>query len=103
DAIQGSGARFERAARIHSLAFRIVRVADGTIDGGVAATGPYDWDLVAAHAILNAAGGSILTASGETPRYNRPTPKHDAIAIAGTAPIELLGGALGRPNRSHSA
>lgn len=102
DAIQGSGARFERAARIHSLAFRIVRVADGTIDGGVAANGPYDWDLVAAHAILTAAGGSILTASGETPRYNRPTPKHDAIAMAGPALIDLLADALGRRKHSKS-
>ena len=31
----------------------------------------------------------------KTPRYNRPTPKHDAIAMAGPALIETLANALG--------
>jgi myo-inositol-1(or 4)-monophosphatase len=96
DSMQGAGARFERAARIHSLAFRIARVADGTVDGGVAAFGPHDWDLVAAHAILSAAGGSMLTAGGETLRYNRQSTKHDSIAMAGPGLIDELTEALGR-------
>ncbi|MCP8939216.1 3'(2'),5'-bisphosphate nucleotidase CysQ [Alsobacter sp. SYSU M60028] len=102
DALHASGAGIERAARIHSLALRIVRVADGTLDGGVAANGPHDWDLAAAHAILMAAGGVMLTAEGETPLYNRRSTRHDAVAMAGPELVEPLAAALGRRERSRS-
>lgn len=86
---------FERAARIHSLAFRIARVADGIIDGGIADEGAHDWDIAAAHAILNEAGGELLSVGGIAPTYNKPSTVHGMIA-AGHRPIaEALAAALG--------
>jgi myo-inositol-1(or 4)-monophosphatase len=74
---------FRQAPRIHSLAFRMVRVADGTVDAGLASEKAHDWDLAAAHAILSGAGTTLIGASGKVPTYNRPSTMHEPLA-AGT-------------------
>jgi len=83
DAMQGERLPFQRMPRIHSLAYRFVRVAEGAIDGGLASGSAHDWDLAAAHAILTGAGGVIRTVGGETPVYNRASTVHEPMVAAG--------------------
>ena len=82
--------RFARGAgpvaclpKIPSLALRIARVADATLDVGFASTNSHDWDIAAADLILREAGGRLTDLTGATPVYNRPRPTHgDLIAVA---------------------
>lgn len=76
DHLQG----FERTSRVHSLALRLARIAEGWADAGVAEAHAHDWDLAAAHAILNEAGLVLHTTEQTEPLYNRPSTRHPAIA-----------------------
>ncbi|MFO1147671.1 MAG: 3'(2'),5'-bisphosphate nucleotidase CysQ [Alsobacter sp.] len=78
-------AAFDRAPRVHSLAYRIIHVADGRIDGGLAGGRSHDWDLAAAHAVLLAAGGVLVDGFGRPPRYNRASTLQPPLAAAGTS------------------
>jgi myo-inositol-1(or 4)-monophosphatase len=87
------------APRVHSLAYRIINVADGRIDGGLAGGRSNDWDLAAAHAVLLAAGGVLLDGFGRAPRYNRQTVVQAPLAASGlplapalTDAVRRLGG-----------
>jgi myo-inositol-1(or 4)-monophosphatase len=86
DLLHESHGPFERASRIHSLAYRMAWVADGGIDGGIANAGAHDWDIAAAHAILNEAGGELFSVGGIVPSYNKPSTIHGMIA-AGHKPL----------------
>ncbi|MET0430488.1 MAG: 3'(2'),5'-bisphosphate nucleotidase CysQ [Microvirga sp.] len=69
--------------KIPSLALRIARVADGTLDVGFASTNSHDWDIAAADLILREAGGRLTDLAGAIPVYNRPRTTHgDLIAAA---------------------
>lgn len=95
DLLHDSHGPFERAPRIHSLAYRMARVADGGMDGGIANAGAHDWDIAAAHAILIEAGGELLSVTGIPPVYNQPSTMHGMIA-AGALPLaQKLAVALG--------
>lgn len=76
-------AAFERAPKVHSLAYRIIHVAAGRVDGGLAGGRSHDWDLAAAHAILLAAGGVLVDGFGQAPRYNRQSTVKPPLAAAG--------------------
>ena len=78
-----------RPPRIPSLALRIARVADGTVDAGLVSTDARDWDIAAADLILHEAGGALTTLDGDKPVYNRPEPSHGELAAG--------------PQRLHSA
>ncbi len=78
-------ARIERGPKVHSLAYRIVHVAEGRFDAGLAGGRSHDWDLAAAHAILSAAGGTLVDAAGREARYNRASTVHAPLAATGTA------------------
>ena len=69
--------------RIHSLALRLVRVAQGEIDAAVAGGSGHDWDLAAADLLVHEAGGLMTTLDGEPLVYNRPTPVHGVLVAAG--------------------
>ncbi|WP_114945218.1 inositol monophosphatase family protein [Microvirga calopogonii] len=73
----------ERLPKVPSLALRLARVADGTIDVGLVSANAQDWDIAAADLILQEAGGRLTGFDGSTPVYNRPQPSHDEmIAVA---------------------
>lgn len=86
----------DRAPKVHSLAYRIVNVADGRIDAGLAGGRSNDWDLAAAHAVLLAAGGLLLDGFGRAPRYNRPTTVQPPLAASGQALAPVLTAAIRR-------
>ncbi len=71
-----------RPPRIPSLALRIVRVADGSIDGGLVSSDARDWDIAAADLVLREAGGILSTTTGQAPRYNEEEPVHGELVAA---------------------
>ena len=75
-----------RPPRIPSLALRIVRVAEGSVDVGLVSADARDWDIAAAEIVLTEAGGRLTDFAGQTPPYNRPDPCHGELAAA---PAEL--------------
>lgn len=80
--------------RIPSLALRLARVADGTIDAAIAGGASHDWDLAAADLLVHEAGGAITQFGGVPLIYNRPEPRHGMLVAAGrgrhAALLELL-------------
>jgi myo-inositol-1(or 4)-monophosphatase len=76
--------------RIHSLALRLVRVAQGTIDAAIAGGSSHDWDLAAADLLVHEAGGALTPFSGEPLIYNRAIPRHGMLVAAGRDRHEAL-------------
>lgn len=80
--------------RVHSLALRLARVADGSIDAAVAGGNSHDWDLAAADLLVHEAGGTLTPLGGGPLTYNRAVPRHGMLVAAGrdrhTALINLL-------------
>ena len=72
----------KRPPRIPSLALRIARVADGSVDAGLVTSDARDWDIAAADLILQEAGGVLTSLGGDAPRYNQPEPSHGELAAA---------------------
>lgn len=69
--------------KIHSLALRMTRVAEGRIDAAFASVNAYDWDLAAADLLVHEAGGALTNLTGEALVYNLHDPVHGAILAAG--------------------
>ncbi len=81
-----SGMDFRAEPRIPSLAYRLARVAEGSLDAGMASTNACDWDIAAADIILQEAGGGLIDPHGLPPIYNRPVTRH---GLLGAAPGQL--------------
>jgi myo-inositol-1(or 4)-monophosphatase len=71
--------------KIHSLALRMTRVAEGRIDAAFASVHAYDWDLAAADLLVHEAGGVMTNLAGELLVYNLHDPVHGAVLAAGRA------------------
>jgi myo-inositol-1(or 4)-monophosphatase len=87
--------------KVYSLALRLARVADGTLDAAFASQSSRDWDLAAADLLVHEAGGVLSTLDGRTPTYNLANPVHGALVAAGCARhaaiIALLRDRAGQP------
>lgn len=69
--------------KVPSLALRLARVAEGSIDVGLVSSNAHDWDIAAADLILHEAGARLTDFDGKTPVYNKPVPRHgEMVAIA---------------------
>jgi len=86
---------FTAVPRIHSLALRLARVAQGEIDVAFAGANSHDWDLAAADLLVHEAGGALTSFGGGAVIYNRPVPRHGTLLAAGrdrqARLVELLG------------
>ena len=82
DRLERQVSTIRRPPRIPSLALRIARVAEGSVDAGLVSTDARDWDIAAADLILKEAGGALTTLAGEPPRYNEPEPVHGELVAA---------------------
>ncbi|AMJ58936.1 3'(2'),5'-bisphosphate nucleotidase CysQ [Bosea sp. PAMC 26642] len=96
---------FEPADKIPSLALRLARIADGTIDAGLISPDARDWDIAAADLILSEAGGRLSGADGQPVVYNRETPVHGMLVASAANLAEPLLSALlrlrdGQPQRT---
>jgi myo-inositol-1(or 4)-monophosphatase len=69
--------------RVHSLALRLARVAQGRIDAAFVSSNSRDWDLAAADLLVHEAQGALTTLTGEAPAYNRHEPVHQPLVAAG--------------------
>ncbi|MDJ1160227.1 inositol monophosphatase [Chelatococcus sp. SYSU_G07232] len=80
--------------KVPSLALRLARVADGSIDVGLVSAASHDWDIAAADLILQEAGGRLTDVAGRAPPYNRREPRHGVLAAANAALHETVLAAL---------
>jgi myo-inositol-1(or 4)-monophosphatase len=69
--------------RIGSLALRLCRVAQGSLDAAFAGGQSRDWDLAAANLIVQEADGNMTALSGDTLVYNRREVVHGVLVAAG--------------------
>lgn len=69
--------------RIASLALRLCRVAQGNLDAAFAGGQSRDWDLAAAHLIVQEADGKMTALTGDTILYNRREVVHGLLVAAG--------------------
>ena len=69
--------------RIGSLALRLCRVAQGSLDAAFAGGQSRDWDLAAANLIVQEAGGNMTALSGDAISYNRREVTHGVLVAAG--------------------
>ena len=69
--------------KIHSLALRFARVAQGAVDAAFASGNAHDWDLAAADLLVHEAGGALTTFVRESLIYNKPQPVHPPLVAAG--------------------
>jgi myo-inositol-1(or 4)-monophosphatase len=69
--------------RIASLALRLCRVADGSLDAAFAGGQSRDWDLAAANLIVQEANGRMTALSGDPILYNRREVAHGMLVAAG--------------------
>jgi len=69
--------------RIGSLALRLCRVAQGSLDAAFAGGQSRDWDLAAANLIVQEANGRMTALSGDTISYNRREVTHGVLVAAG--------------------
>ncbi len=74
---------FTVVPRVHSLALRLARVAQGAIDAAIAGGNSHDWDLAAADLLVHEAGGTLTPIDGGTLTYNRAVPRHGMLVAAG--------------------
>jgi myo-inositol-1(or 4)-monophosphatase len=76
--------------KVHSLALRFARIAQGQLDAAFASPGSHDWDLAAADLLVHEAGGLLTDLNGQPLRYNRPHVVHGALIAAGPARHDTL-------------
>jgi len=76
-------ASFVALPKVHSLALRFARVAQGEIDAAFASSNSHDWDLAAADLLVHEAGGALTTFTGQLLIYNRADPIHQPLIAAG--------------------
>jgi myo-inositol-1(or 4)-monophosphatase len=69
--------------RIGSLALRLCRVAQGSLDAAFVGGQSHDWDLAAANLIVQEADGNMTALSGDPISYNRLEVTHGALVAAG--------------------
>jgi myo-inositol-1(or 4)-monophosphatase len=72
----------KRPPRIPSLALRLVRVAEGSVDAGLVSSNACDWDIAAGDLILEEAGGILTSLDGARPAYNQADPIHGELVAA---------------------
>jgi myo-inositol-1(or 4)-monophosphatase len=82
DRLEGGLGALHRPPRIPSLALRISRAAEGSIDAALVSSDARDWDIAAADLILHEAGGVLSDLEHVRPTYNRPDPRHGELVGA---------------------
>jgi myo-inositol-1(or 4)-monophosphatase len=76
--------------KVHSLALRIARVAQGAFDAAFAGQGSHDWDLAAADLLVHEAGGALTDFAGRPLKYNGSQAVHGALVAAGQTRHDAL-------------
>lgn len=85
DALAHAAPGIRTLPKIPSLALRLARVADGSIDAALVSADARDWDLAAVDLILTEAGGTVTSLQAARPAYNGRDPRHDALIASSLA------------------
>jgi myo-inositol-1(or 4)-monophosphatase len=75
---------------VHSIAYRMARIAQGRVHATVSHTGKSEWDLAAPTLLVQEAGGIVTEIDGSALVFNRPTPRHKGLVAAGPELHRLL-------------
>ncbi|PZQ16274.1 MAG: 3'(2'),5'-bisphosphate nucleotidase CysQ [Ancylobacter novellus] len=78
----------------YALANRLVQVVGGDLDAAVARPNAHDWDIAAAHVILEEAGARLIGLDGAVPSYNRASTRHGGLIAAGPRRALAIAAAL---------
>ncbi len=73
-----------------SMAYRIARIAQGAADATISLTPKNDWDIAAAHLILEEAGGQLSTHLGKNITYNNKKIRHPSVIATTKALYEPI-------------
>ena len=73
-----------------SIAYRMVKVANGDFDAAVSLGEKSDWDIAGADLILREAGACCTTRTGEAFRFNAKHPRHPSVLAAAPALHPIL-------------
>ena len=87
---------FLEEPKIPSLAYRLARVASGSLDGALASANSHDWDIAGADILLNEAGAGLWDPEGRPLSYNRLETAHGPLAAAPLTLLPELASALRR-------
>ena len=87
---------FLEEPKIPSLAYRLARVASGSLDGALASANSHDWDIAGADILLSEAGAGLWDPEGRPLSYNRLETSHGPLAAAPLALLPELASALRR-------
>jgi len=71
-----------RVRPISSIAYKLSLVAMGSGDAAISISKKSDWDIAAAHVIIEEAGGVLTQINGDKISYNQENPEHASIAAA---------------------
>ncbi|MBV9137347.1 MAG: 3'(2'),5'-bisphosphate nucleotidase CysQ [Hyphomicrobiales bacterium] len=82
DSLVAAHTHITPVAKIPSLAHRFCRLADGSLDAALASANANDWDIAAAHLIIERAGGKLSDLDGRVPRYNQASTIHGRLFAA---------------------
>jgi myo-inositol-1(or 4)-monophosphatase len=88
--MQAAGLEYTRGPAYPSLAYRLVQVATGKLDGAVARRGSQDWDIAAAALILREAGLDFADVCVGFPQFNRRDVRHGALAALADMSLKPL-------------
>ena len=80
---KAAGVDLAAAPRIPSLALRLVQVADGGLDIGLASASANDWDVAGADVILSESGALLTDVRGQILHYNRQSMRRGALLACG--------------------
>ncbi len=78
--MQKAGLNYTRGPVYSSLAYRLVQVATGRLDGLAVRRGSQDWDIAAAALILKTANVDFADVCSGPPQFNRRDVRHGALA-----------------------
>lgn len=78
--MQAAGLDYSRGPAYPSLAYRLVQVTTGKLDGAVARRGAQDWDIAAAALILAESGMHFADVCSGVPQFNKRDVRHGALA-----------------------
>lgn len=82
DRLEERVGELKRLPRIPSLALRLVRVAEGSVDAGLVSSNAADWDIAGGDLILEESGGDLTRLDGARPAYNQAEPIHGELVAA---------------------
>ena len=88
--MQAAGLHYTRGPAYPSLAYRLVQVATGKLDGAVARRGSQDWDIAAAAVILDESGIDFADVCAGFPHFNRRDVRHGALAALSDMSLKPL-------------